>query len=120
MSEQFPMDLIAELAQRGDDIVRQMHGVYHALRAVQEHEMRTTRPPIDILDSRRYFLHDQARELKDVLHSGVTSEYSGLPPTPPRRRGRPYRSKDADNTALILPKLRKEFQRKECFCARPK
>ena len=41
ITDQFSLGKVAELARRGDGIIRQMNGVYPALRAVIEREMRT-------------------------------------------------------------------------------
>ena len=60
-------------------------------------------------------LPPNADELIDVLQNGVCAVYDGHPPAPPRKRGLPYKLKDAGNTELILTKLWKDVVNKRIF-----
>ena len=117
MSDQFSMPQVALLAGRGDEIVDQMNGLYPALCAVQEQEMRKVQPQIDFVTSHRDLFEHCADELIDVLRTGVRAVYGGHPPIPPRRRGLPYKMKDSETTTLILSKLWKDiFKRRMFLC----
>ena len=49
------------------------------------------------------------------MYEGVTAEYSGDQPVPPRTRGFRYKLQDVDNTNLTLSKLWKDISKRRMF-----
>ena len=109
------MDQAGMLANRGDEIICELGGLYPALCAAQEFEMRKMQPQIAFVRDHCYLFPDIADDLVQVQANGVTAQYNGDPPIPPRTRGLPYKVEDSDATSLILPTLWKDISKRGMF-----
>ena len=92
-----------------------MGGLYPALRALQEIELRRTKPQYFFAGQFRDLIPKQLPRIQHTLTVGVVAAYTGGVPVIPRTRGLPYQSNDVDHCTLISEKFRKDILMERMF-----
>ena len=111
----FSEEKLRSLAREGDILIRQCGGLYPALAAFQESEMRAPNEQLDFAHEHALLFPAQYPAVTDILIQGVTAVYNRGVGVAPRVRGLPYNMTSPDQTLLIASKLWKDIAHRRIF-----
>ena len=115
LGENSPKSQLFALALQGDEIVRAIGGLYHALVNAQGREMRKFADQIVFAQDNHILFPTQYPAVADILNHGFMAVYDRGIGVTPRVRGLPYNQSCPDQTILIASKLWKDIHAQRIF-----
>lgn len=85
--EGFKSPQVADLAEKGDDLIAEQGGLYHAICGAQGKEMELLEPQTRFVEQHAYLFPHMVEQLIQVLQMGVLAQYDGGAPRNPRTMG---------------------------------
>ena len=108
----YSLQNICDVVAAGNALVKSAGSLDGALCQSQEHEFRKQEEQLEFVRDNARWIPSVAEEMMEVLRVGVTASYSRPSPSLPRRKGLPYRSKDAEG---VLQNLRPDVSKGRIF-----
>ena len=115
LNPKFPPRELRDLAQHGDRSIESTGGIYPAIIAIQEQELREMQHQVDFIHAHRDLCPAQYPALMQIPDQGVQANYTSGVRDIPRVRGLPYDTDKPDESLLIAGKFRKDIRARRIF-----
>ena len=103
---------VIDVVAASNALIARAGSLSRSLFQYQEHEFRKMAERHQYVLEQAKWIPSVSEAMAEVLRAGATASYSRPPPSSPRRRGAPYRSKDTEE---IMRKLRPDVQKGRMF-----